>query len=177
MVDMSVAAALPQSFVGLGGPLLQQYEVNGLPLPPQFLQLLESGRWRHPGEQSLRRLIPFLREPVDFLTSIEAIRQTSTAFADLARYPRDAEVYHIARGSKSAEPIRLPWLDVELAVFAAVNRFPGDDLGIVLDYRTGKTSPRVVANDWDEGPGGCVWREVAWSFSEFAGMLEDEAPN
>jgi hypothetical protein len=80
-------------------------------------------------------------------------------------------VYHEARGSKNAEPICLPWLDVELAVFVAVNRFPGDDLAIALDYRTKASEPRVVANDWVQSEGGCIWREVAPSFSEFVRLL------
>jgi hypothetical protein len=149
---------------------MEQYEVNGLQLPPLFVQLLQQGRWQHPGDEALQRLIPFLREPVDFLTMVEAMRRESSGF--LADEARVAKVFHEARGSKIAEPICLPWLDVELAVFVAVNRFPGDDLGIALDYRTGSANPRVVANDWHSGAGGCVWREAAPSFSEFVRLLE-----
>ncbi len=145
------------------------YKVNELPLPSLLVELLQKGRWQHPGDEALQRLIPFLREPVDFLTTVEGMRRESTGF--LADEPRIAKVFHMTRGSKKGEPVCLPWLDVELAVFVAVNRMSGDDLGIALDYRTGKVDPRVVASDWDEGPGGCKWREVSPSFSQFVHLL------
>ena len=149
---------------------MEQYEIKGLRLPPLMVQLLQQGRWQHPGDESIRRLIPFFQEPVNFLTTVEAIwRESRCALAD---NPRTALVFQVARGSESAEPIHLPWLDVELAVSVAVNRFLGDDLLIVLDYRTGAEHPRVVANDWHSEAGGCVWREVAPSFPEFARLLE-----
>ncbi len=146
------------------------FEVKGLQFPPLLIQLLQQGRWQHPGDEVLQRLIPFLREPVDFLTTVEAMRRESSG--SLADEPRIAKVFHLLRGSRSAAPICLPWLDMDLAVFVAVNRFPGDDLAIALDYRTGSANPRVVANDWHSRDGGCVWREVAPSFSEFVGLLE-----
>jgi hypothetical protein len=149
---------------------MEPYEVNGLQLPPLFVQLLHEGRWHHPGDEALRRLIPFLREPVNFLTTVEAMRWESPG--SLAEEPGLAAVYHVARSSKSVKPVGLPWLDVELAAFVAVNRFPGDDLAIALDYRTGSVNPRVVANDWHSRAGGCIWREVAPSFSAFVRALE-----
>jgi len=148
---------------------MEQFTVNGLLLAPLLVEMLQHGRWQHPGDEVLRRLIPFFREPVDFLTLVEDMRRESTGF--LADEPRIAKVFHEARGSKNPEPICLPWLDVEKAVFVAVNLIPGDDLGIALDYRTGAADPRVVANDWDPGPGGCLWREIAPSFSEFVRLM------
>jgi hypothetical protein len=148
---------------------MEQTTVNGLQLPPLLVELLQRGRWRHPGDEALQRLIPFLREPVDFLTTIEAMRRESAG--RIADEPSIAGVYHMARGSRRAEPICLPWLDVELAVFVAVDRVPEDDLAIALDCRTGAADPRVVANDWHHGPGGCIWREVAASFSVFVRLL------
>jgi hypothetical protein len=138
---------------------MEQPIVNGWRLPPLLVDRLEQGRWRHPGDETLQRLIPFLREPVDFLTTVEALRFESSGL--LADEPTTDTFFHEARGSKSAEPICLPWLDVEKAVFIAVNRFPGDDLGVALDYRGGEVHPRIVANDWHNGSGGCIWREVA----------------
>lgn len=149
---------------------MEPYEVNGLQLPPLLVQLLQEGRWQHPGDKAIRRLIPFLREPVNFLTTVEAMRWES--LVSLADDPPMAAVYHLARGSQKAEPGCLPWLDVELAVLVAVNRFAGDDLGIALDYRAGAADPRVVASDWHARAGGPIWREVAPSFSEFVRLLK-----
>src|SRR2546421_13106328 len=99
---------------------MEQYQVNGLPLPPLLVELLQQVRWCHSGDEALRTLIPFFHEPVDFITMVEAMRRESSGL--LADEPRIAKVVHLARGSKSAVPICLPWLDVELAVFVAVNR-------------------------------------------------------
>jgi hypothetical protein len=148
---------------------MEPYEVNGLQLPPLFVQLLQEGRWRHPGDERLCQLIPFLHEPVDFLTVVESMRRESRG--SLADEPSMATVFHMARASKSEESVCLPWLNVEQAVFVAVNRFPGDDLAIALDYRTDQENPRVVANNWHSGVRGCVWREVAPTFAVFSRLL------
>ena len=47
--------------------------VNGLPLPKILLELLDSGRWKTPDDQLMRAKIPALKEPVDFLRSVEHI--------------------------------------------------------------------------------------------------------
>ena len=148
---------------------MRQYEVNGLQLPPPLVELLQQGRWRHPGDEVVRQLLLFVGEPVDFLGDVEAMRRESRGL--LADDWDSAKWFHEARGSKTSEPICLPWLDVELAVFIAVNRVPGDDLGIALDYRTGSDDPRIVASDWGQGANGCLWREVAPTFSQFVRML------
>ena len=70
------------------------------------------------------------------------------------------------RGSET-EPRSLPWLDVELSLFIAVNRLMGDDLAIALDYRTSDTDPRVVASDWWTGDNTLHWREAFPTFSAF----------
>ena len=89
--------------------------------------------------------------------------------ADDERYSR---IFHEVRGSKQLAPVDLPWLDAEKAVFIAVNQIPDDDIAIALDYRTDRSDPRVVASEWVENPCGCIWREVAGSFSEFMQQLE-----
>jgi hypothetical protein len=144
-------------------------EVNGLPLPPLLVSLMASGRWRHPGDEALRAVIPFLDGPVDFL-SVEYMRLVSRG--SLADSPEASAIFHEARGSRSAAPIELPWLDVDLAVFIAFNRIAGDDLGIALDYRTSPEDPRVVACEWLWPDTGCIWREVSGTFTEFARRLE-----
>jgi hypothetical protein len=150
---------------------MDQFEVNGLSLPALLVDLLQRGRWRHPGDEVLVRLVPFLREPVNFLTSVESMRRESSGLLRLAEEPRLGEVFHLARSSNSPAPICLPWLDVELAVLIAVSRLPGDDLGIGLDYRSKPSDPQVVASDWHQGTGGCFWQKIAPSFSQFVRLL------
>ncbi len=68
----------------------------------------------------------------------------------------------------------MPWLDADKAVFITVCRFSGDDLAIALDFRTGPDDPHVVASEWLPGLEGCIWREVAGTFSEFARRLSQD---
>jgi hypothetical protein len=82
-----------------------------------------------------------------------------------------AEIFHLVRGSKKLNSIELPWLDIDQAIFIAINRIPGDDIAIVLDYRTDRMNPRVVASDWWSGEHGCVWKEVSGTFSDFVKAL------
>jgi hypothetical protein len=142
--------------------------VNGLPLPELLVALIREGRWVHPGDIRLRELIPFLIDPVDFLRSPEAMARESSWH--LADDPRMSALFHAVRGGRVAEPVVLPWLDADRSFFVAVNRWPGDDVGIALDYRTSAVDPRVVAGDWGSGQ-GCVWREVAPMFSIFVRLL------
>jgi hypothetical protein len=76
----------------------------------------------------------------------------------------------MVRGSRLRERVELLWLDADRSLFVAVNRRPGDDVGIALDYRTNVLDPRVVASDWGSGQ-ACVWREVAPTFSDFVRIL------
>jgi len=148
---------------------MEEYQVNGLYLPQLLVDLLRQGRWVRPGDATIRQAIPFLPGPVDFLTDIDRITRNS-GFS-LVDSPEAARLFHSARGSRSDQPILLPWLDAELAVFVAVNRIPGDDLGIALDYHTRHDDPRVVASEWRENPVGCFWRETAPTFSQFVEAL------
>jgi hypothetical protein len=83
-------------------------------------------------------------------------------FADKENW---SEFNHVVYGSKSKTPVELPWLDVEKALYIAVNREIGGDVGIALDYRTSMENPRVVGSDWRDTKH--FWREVTPTFSEF----------
>lgn len=65
----------------------------------------------------------------------------------------------------------LPWLDAEQAILIAVNRNPGDDVAIALDYRQDAVDPRIVASHWDKNVKGAPWEEIAPSFSAFVEKL------
>jgi hypothetical protein len=141
--------------------------VNGLPLPMQLLDLIDEGRWRHPGDDILLHLIPHLTDPVDFLSTPEKMEFESSGL--LVQYPDSWPGMHVARSSKGVVA-DLPWLDGEHAVLIAVNRELGADVAIALDYRSSLVDPRVVASHWtDEGH---LWREVSPAFSEFVDLLK-----
>ena len=137
-------------------------------VPPLLIELINTGRWKQPPDETIKSVIPFLQEPMDFLLDIDTMQRESTGF--LADSPEMAELFHEYRGSKVPER-ELPWLDVDKALFIAVNRIAGADLGIALDYRTGLEDPRVVASDWQSGGNTHYWREVENKFSDFVRKL------
>lgn len=98
------------------------------------------------------------------------MERESRSLDQFARDERASHVFHVARGS-IAGPIELPWLDAELAFLIAVNRVPGDDVAIALDYRSNAARPAVVASDARTDPSTYLWRSVAPSFEAFATML------
>jgi hypothetical protein len=155
--------------------MVERPEVNGLPLPHLLVQLLAEGRWVHPGDSVIQRAIPFLQGPVDFL-GLDGMRSESRWPAAGTPQLSSLAFFSTARGRRSLAAEQLPWLDADKATFIAVNRDPGDDLAIALDYRTSEDDPRVVACEWPEGTRGCVWRAVSDTFSAFAGCLIRPAP-
>jgi hypothetical protein len=145
--------------------------VRGLVLPARLATLLREGRWQHPGDAELARLIPWFEDPLDFLTSTRSMASESRSMDLFASDPRSSELFREVRGSTQPAPVELPWQDVELAVLIAVNRRPGDDVALALDYRTDPADPRVVGSDFWTDPRQCAWREVAPAFSAFADAL------
>jgi hypothetical protein len=159
---------------GQDGPGLT---VRGLALPQLLVGLLDSSQWRHPGDDVLGAVVPWFEDPLDFLHSPgEMSRESWFLYEDgTADDPRGSALFHVVRGSV-AGPRDLPWLDVEQAFNIAVNRRPGDDVAIALDYRTDPSDPRVVGSDaWtgqrQTGRVQYVWREAAPTFSAFVEAL------
>lgn len=139
------------------------------PAVPRLLtELIKTGRWKQPADEVIKNVIPFLQEPMDFLLDVEAMQRESMSL--LADSPEMSELFHEYRGSKGPER-ELPWLDIDKALFIAVNRVGGSDIGVALDYRTNREDPRVVASDWGSGDNTHHWREVESRFSDFVKKL------
>lgn len=134
-------------------------------IPQLLLTLIESGQWHHPGDDVLYRVIPLLSDPIDFRSWIP-----STVASELqgSFTPRDFESFKMYRNNQPARP--LPWLNADEAVFIAVNRIPGDDVAIALDFRDAKVEPKVVASHYRDNK-SLEWFEVAATFAEFAQLL------
>jgi len=139
--------------------------IRSLVVPPLLLTLLREGRWRHPGETTLVRMMPWFEDPLRFLTSVEVMAGESGALDSLTEDDASDHLFRLARRTGQSEPPDLPWLDIDKSILIAVNERPGDDVAIALDYRTDPTDPRVVASDFWTEPGPCAWREVAPTFS------------
>lgn len=146
--------------------------VRGLLLPALLAGLLASGRWQHPGDEVLHEVLPWFKDPVDFLSTTDLMERESRSLDMDAGDARASRMLHVTRGSVAGK-IWLPWLDAEAAVLIAVNRHPGDDVAIALDYRNDARNPAVVASDawtWTY-PSAYLWRPVAPTFEAFAAML------
>jgi hypothetical protein len=141
--------------------------VRALPLPPLLVTLMETGRWGHPGEDLMRERIPFIQDPMQFMTTHADMLFSSSPFTGLDR--NEFDTFSEYRGSKIAERA-LPWLDVEKRLNIIVNREIGDDTCIALDYRTGLHAPRVVG--CEHVAGKILYREISPSFESFVKLLE-----
>lgn len=144
--------------------------MHNLPLPPLLIELINQQQWMQPSAEFFERIVPFCPEPMILLPTIEEIYAETAWLYEYA--PSIADLIHIELGSRSDTPLVLPCLDIEQAYFIAVNRLPGDDIGIALDYRTSSIDPRIVASDWSDEAQGCVWREISPTFSQFVSLIE-----
>lgn len=140
--------------------------VNSLLVPPLLVELLQCGLWRHPGDEVMARVVPFLLEPVDFLDSLEKMQRESRYDVE-----DDPDFMREVRGSNTTEPVCFPCRDVERSFLIAVNRAPGADLGVALDFRSNPADPSVIVSDWWSESTGCVWREAASTFGQFTRAL------
>ncbi len=99
----------------------------------------------------------------------ELITSTLMSIADHDFFDNQVN-YRTLRGSAAEECVELPFLDVECAVCFGGGADIGDDLWLVMDYRTSSVDPRVVANEYVHrvsGPTQVYWHEIAPTFSEF----------
>lgn len=145
--------------------------VHGLVVPDLLLVLLRAGRWNHPGERAIARIMPWFRDPLEFLGSIQQIERESQSLSRLIQDDEMAALFRLAREPAATSPVELPWLDVDRAFFIAIAQYAGDETAVALDYRTSSSDPRVVASDVWTGPAPCAWRTVAETFSEFVAEL------
>lgn len=148
------------------GVFFDRQEVDGLPLPRLLIELMRDGRWKHPGDDVLQKLICFMPDPVDFM-NVDGMELESKII--LAGYPDFSRKFHEARGTLTESVPSLPWIDANQAIMIAANRESGADVGIALDYRTSRDDPRVVASEWCESEH--FWREVTPTLSAFVDII------
>ena len=139
-----------------------------LPLPALLVEMIETGHWVHPGDEVMLAKVPFIRDPLVFLGSKDDMLFESGPLMG----PSEIEQVIFSEYRGSAVGNRdLPWIDVEQTLIIICNKWPGDDVGIALDYRTGLESPRVVGGDWHSGM-NYIYHEICPSFEDFVKLLE-----
>ena len=145
--------------------------VRGLVVPDLLLALLREGRWNHPGEPAVARVMPWFRDPLDFLGSTQQMERESQSLDRLILDDEMAALFRFARKSAAIGSVELPWLDVDRAFFIAMAKYAGDDTAVALDYRTSSSDPRVIASDVWTNSAPYAWRTVTDTFSEFVAQL------
>jgi hypothetical protein len=145
--------------------------VRGLVVPDLLLVLLREGRWNHPGEPAIARVMPWFRDPLVFLGSTQQMERESQTLDRLIQDHEMAALFRLTREPAATGPMEPPWLDVDRAFFIAMARYAGDDTAVALDYRTGSSDPRVIASDVWTNCAPYAWRTVAETFSEFVAEL------
>jgi hypothetical protein len=118
----------------------------------------------------LAKVIPWFEDPLVFVRNPEQMTFASRSMDMLADDPHST-YFSVARGSRAAAPLELPWLDAEQAVSIAITRNPGDDGALALDYRSDPSDPRIVGSDFWVDPRMCRWRVAAPTFSSFVASL------
>lgn len=126
-----------------------EIRVNGLPLPPLLVEMLETGRWKPPQNSSrLRELLDWKRIDNAFL-NIEGMERETAAGHRLYEHGY-ADLYGLDSSKrKGVSEVEDTFLDVDKSVLIAMNY---DEEGIFLDYRRNPDNPSVVASfDYDNG--------------------------
>ena len=146
---------------------LDRWVVRGLRLPQVLIDAIEQGRWRHPGDERLRELMPWMTDPLDFLSTPEAMATQSASLDDLLREERWRTTFKQDSSRRLGREVPdLPWIDVDRAFLIAVNRRIGDDVALALDFRSSTVDPRVIAEPLIEGI-GYEWRLVSPTTTAF----------
>jgi hypothetical protein len=145
--------------------------VRGLVVPDLLLVLLREGRWNHPGEPAIARVMPWFQDPLEFLGSTQQMERESQSLDRLIQDDEMAALFRFARGLVATGPVALPWLDVDRAFFIATAQYAGDDTAVALDYRTSSSDPRVIASDVWTSSAPYAWRTVTETLSEFVAEL------
>lgn len=138
-------------------------KVNKLPVPKLMLELMEQGKWQHPGDAVIRQVVPFFQAEVDFLQAWEVMARESGGQLE----DTEEDFFYERRSSKDARANALPWRDLDKSFLFAVNRERGDDIALALDFRSSVEDPQVIGNNWYTGARGCVWELVSPLFSAF----------
>lgn len=140
-------------------------KVKGLNIPNKLIELINrKDEIFHLENFSLA--FPFLTFPINFLESIEEIKGISED-----NYLLNEDFWGIKSSQSKGKYIDLPWLDYDKSLFIAINKFPGEDLAIALDYRLNENQPRVVASDFNEKYPHCEWHVIAKSFDDLLEKL------
>ena len=137
-------------------------KIKDVYLPALLIDLIKQGIWQTYTTQKIRKVAPFLIEPMEFLQSIEEIKNVSENPILLQE-----NIFGIQSSRLLESNIEFPLLDYDKSIYIAINKYPGDDIGIALDFRKNSTEPCVVASDFNGHHPHCEWRVISQNLADF----------
>ena len=139
-------------------------------IPQTLLKLIEDGTWVQPSDEKIEQIAPCFRgEELDFCLTKESIIHNSNH--ELVNGEVIDNYFREYTGSKHNPENSSKWRDVEKSIVIAVNRHPGDDIAIALDYRQSKDDPKVIGSDWTDDENGIQWKIISNTMTQFLEKL------
>ncbi len=126
-----------------------------------------SNHWHHPGSQVIAQATPFFTTTVDFIESIDEMRQATSCY-EFVECADGAQVFDSRMVSLNAD---LPWLDTSKMLVLAESHSSEPHAVIALDYRMDTENPRVVASEESHNK-QAFWEEIAPTFEAFVQKIE-----
>jgi hypothetical protein len=141
---------------------------ESLPVPALLKELIRDGKWSQPPDELVARAFPMIADAMYFFEDDALMLGAEFDYA--LEKPSLVERFRVYRGSNADVARDLPWLDLDMARVIAINRVPGEDAAIALDYRNDIGNPRVVASAWSTD--GAHWVEAYPTFEAMASALQ-----
>src|SRR4051794_9949042 len=78
----------------------RDWTVRGLRLPDPLIALLAAGLWRDPQDAVLRAVMPWCKDPLIFLSTVDRMQRESGSLDRLAADDASARLFRLRRGSR-----------------------------------------------------------------------------
>ena len=130
--------------------------VKDLRIPEELQAVLNTSELQDLVVNELSSKFSFLEFPMEFLQSLEEIRLLSSDQTFLIE-----EYWNVRSSQNLNKEIDLPYLDFDNSLMIAINKYPGEDLAIALDYRSNPDVPCVVGSNFNKEDGGCEWKTLS----------------
>jgi len=144
--------------------------IKNLSIPAKLEELIENQGLDDELLIGVDQVFPALEDPLVFLRTFDGIKSVSEDRSLL-----NEKVLGIKSSLDEGSTVELPFLDYDNAIFFAVNKYPGDDVAIVLDYRNSSQFPNVVTSAFKSGCIPGEWEVISNSFEHFWSMISNRS--
>ena len=141
--------------------------INGLPLPPDLLALINAGRWKFPDDlTAVKHIFPVWHEALSYasgamLYMLDSMQRENKSWLE------EKDPMFIGAPDTTKTPGDI---DPKLSVLIGDLGW-GSDQPIALDYRHSRDHPRVLTLEWSEYALNNRWIEIAPDIQSFAELI------